>query len=65
MKDYQQRVIDEKAELDERREKLNSFFGGSIYSGLDHDEQSRLQLQGSLIKMLSDVLEPRICAFSE
>ena len=31
---HQQRVVDEKRDLDEKLEKLNAFFGSPIFAGL-------------------------------
>lgn len=47
---HQQRVVDEKVELDQRREKLESFYSTSIFQGLPNSEQSRLLRQEFLVK---------------
>lgn len=60
---HQQRVVAEKAELDNRRVKLFLFLGTSIYAGLEPAEQDRLQKQHSLMVDLSSVLQERISAF--
>jgi len=61
---HQQRVIDEKRELDERAGKLRSFFGTAIFGTLDDAEQQRLQQQAAVMATYSDILEERIAAFS-
>jgi hypothetical protein len=40
MQAHQQRVVTEKTELDEKRQKLTGFIGGDIYRKLDAVEQS-------------------------
>lgn len=64
MLDYQQRVIDEKAELDERLERLSEFIGGEIYRDLDDAERLRLNRQRDAMNWYSRVLGQRIDAFS-
>lgn len=61
---HQQRVVDEKAELDEKLTKLEAFFESPIYNKLDCSERKRLQLQASFMRAYSDVLGERIVAFS-
>lgn len=66
MQPYQQRAIDEKKELDDRLEKLNSFITSSpIYSGLDAAEKGRLERQRNIMTGYSNVLRERIEAFTE
>lgn len=60
---HQQRVIDEKGELDQRREKLESFYSTSIFHGLPESEQSRLLRQGVAMRTYSEILGERIAAF--
>jgi len=63
MAPHQQRVVDEKAELDEKHIKLISFFGTPIFSSLDSAEQLRLAKQCELMGKYSEVLGERIAAF--
>lgn len=42
MAPYQQRVLDEKAELDSRTESLEKFFGTQTFQDLDSGEHSLL-----------------------
>lgn len=60
---HQQRVVDEKAELDERREKLGTFKNTERFAALPWQEQERLNTQAHLMTMLSAVLGARIAAF--
>lgn len=60
---HQQRVIDEKRELDEKRLKLASFFSTPTYLNLDIMERSRLTKQGHAMSVYSDILGERIAAF--
>ncbi len=60
---HQQRVLDEKAELDDRSTKLQAFFSNPIFSGLPADEQDRLQKQAVAMQAYSEVLGERIAAF--
>lgn len=60
---HQQRVVDEKAALDEKLEKLRAFFNTDIFKGLDEDEQDSLWLQSDHMDDYSAVLGERIAAF--
>jgi hypothetical protein len=62
---HQQRVIDEKKELDGKRERLQSFIGGETYRTLDPTEQSRLNRQLEAMTLYSNILGERIAAFTE
>lgn len=61
---HQQRVVDEKAELDERFEKLRAFIRTPTFNGLDGAEQDRLHQQVAVMGRLSDILGERIEAFA-
>jgi hypothetical protein len=66
MQAHQQRVVDEKQELDSRLEKLLVFIdagNGKIFSGLVTEERQRLTTQARIMKEYSDVLADRIAAF--
>lgn len=63
--DYQQRVIDEKCDLDAKREKLGAFKNTRWFVELPWQEQERLNTQGHIMTMYSAVLGARIAAFSE
>lgn len=60
---HQQRVVDEKTELDDKLTKLTAFFSNSIFLNLDSAEQVRLQTQAKHMQGYSDVLGERIVAF--
>ena len=60
---HQQRVVDEKAELSEKLDKLESFEGGAVYASLSPAEQSRLTRQLLIMKLYGQVLAERISAF--
>lgn len=63
MKPHQQRVVDEKSELDEKLSKLTAFYDTEIYRNLDHDEQKRLVKQADIMAEYSCILGDRIAAF--
>jgi hypothetical protein len=63
MQPHQQRVVDEKTELDERLMKLIAFFDNPIFAGLPADEQDRLKRQKEHMAGYSDVLGERIADF--
>ena len=60
---HQQRVLAEKAELDDRLAKLQAFSLNPIFYGLPTDEQDRLQKQAVAMQAYSEVLGERITAF--
>ena len=62
-KPYQQRVVDEKAELDDRLSKLKAFCFTAMFDELDLAEQNRLRLQEQCMASYSAVLGERIAAF--
>jgi hypothetical protein len=62
---HQQRVVDEKTELDERAHKLSQFIGfNPLFEKLDPAEQERMKVQNDLMWQLSEVLGARIQAFT-
>lgn len=63
MAPHQQRVVDEKKELYEKRDKLTEFQKGSIFAGLPDDEKERLMRQTSIMEEYSGVLAERINSF--
>lgn len=60
---HQQRVVDEKIELDNRREALATFKGSVVFARLSWQEQERLNTQAHLMTALSAVLGERIAHF--
>lgn len=64
MQPHQQRVVDEKTELDTKANALSNFIGHSpIFATLDAAEQERLKVQNDLMWQYSEVLGARITAF--
>jgi hypothetical protein len=63
MKPYQERVIAEKIELDEKRNRLANFMGETVYLTLDAAEQDRLRCQLDAMTVYSKFLGQRIAAF--
>lgn len=63
MQPYQQRVVDEKAELDARRTKLATFMYSDTYAEVDPAERNRLEKQLRAMTAYSDALAERISAF--
>lgn len=60
---HQERVVDEKTELDIRREKLRAFMEGDIYRGLDDSERMLLVRQLFIMGRYSEILGQRIVGF--
>lgn len=60
---YQQRVIDERDELQGREHRLNAFIAGPPFVNIDADEQERMTRQRGLQRALIGVLNERIVAF--
>jgi hypothetical protein len=63
MAPHQQRVIDEKAELDAKIEKLATFRTLGVFASLPDSEQERLVRQHSCMTEYSGILGERIAAF--
>lgn len=63
MQPHQERVVAEKAELDDKLTKLTAFFDSTIFSSLPDEEQTRLRRQAHFMWQYSDVLGERIAAF--
>jgi hypothetical protein len=61
---HQQRVVAEKAELDDKRSKLTAFYSTALFHGLPESEQSRLLRQGVAMRTYSEILGERIAAFA-
>jgi len=63
---HQQRVVDEKVELDKKVTALSNFIGLSpIFDTLDPSEQERLKEQNDVMWQYSEILGARIAAFAE
>jgi hypothetical protein len=66
MQPHQQRVVEEKAQLDKKLVKLHAFCFGSdttIFGSLSPEERDRLEDQYTAMKQYSDILGKRIAAF--
>lgn len=65
MQPHQQRVVDEKTELDKKATALSNFIGLSpIFEKLDPAEQERLREQNDVMWQYSEILGARITAFT-
>lgn len=65
MQPYQQRVIEEKAELDKKAHALSDFIGNSPdFDALVPAEQERMKEQNDLMWQYSEILGARIAAFA-
>jgi len=60
MQEFQERVITEKRELDEKLSRLSDFFRGDIFHGLPTAEQDRMSRQAVIMHSYSDILKERI-----
>lgn len=65
MLDYQERVVTEKADLDEKLSKLSEFVENDIFSNLPKVEQELLSTQLNVMKKYSGLLGKRITLFRE
>jgi hypothetical protein len=66
MQPHQQRVVDEKKELDEKLDKLKAFIDTNpVFKTLPEDERSRLNRQFDAMAEYSNILAQRIMAFPE
>jgi hypothetical protein len=60
---HEERVVQEKQELDDKIEKLSSFLLGQVFENLPDAEQERLDRQIVIMKDYSAVLGERIASF--
>lgn len=65
MQEYQERVVEEKKELDSKLKRLMVFIRGPIFQTIDAEEQERLTRQSKLMDMYSGVLAERISEFGD
>lgn len=64
MKPHQERVVQEKKELDEKATKLSEFIGTNpVFLTVDAAEQERLKEQCEIMWQYSEILGSRIAAF--
>lgn len=64
MKPYQERVIEERAQLGGRIQRLAEFLGGPRDMPVDPQELSRMRIQLEIMKAYEAVLKERIGFFS-
>lgn len=65
MKPHEQRVIDEKTELDEKIQKLVAFFQTETFEGLSSYDQALMQMQANAMLTYAGILMLRISQFVE
>ncbi len=63
MQPYQQRVIEEKRELDDKKQRLKQFLKGPTFATLGEEEQVRMNQQLCAMDSYSAILGERIAAF--
>ena len=64
MQPHQQRVVDEKTELDKKAKALSDFIGlNPIFETIETQERERLKRQNDIMWQYSEVLGERIEAF--
>lgn len=64
MEAYQERVVAEKDEANDRMEKLKAFLFTDTFRALPVDEQGRLVRQEFILQLYVQVLVERIAAFN-
>jgi hypothetical protein len=62
--DYQQRVIEEHAALQDKCDKLEVFLWSDVFNKLPKDERTRLVMQLGFMRAYRSVLDQRIDAFT-
>ena len=62
---YQQRLMDEKLELDKKLTKLISFFDSQWFFTLPEAEKNRMEMQSYMMKEYSSILNERIKDFKK
>lgn len=65
MQPHQQRVVDERAELHAKMERLSGFTLSDTFAGLDRAEQDRLRRQLGWMAGYRAVLDERTAAFKD
>jgi hypothetical protein len=64
MEPHQQRVIDERRDLDDKLSKLNAFMSeNAIFDGLPEEDRRLMRLQGHAMAQYSGILAARIERF--
>ena len=65
MEQWQERVIQEKKELDEKIDKLKKFLDEESIDALDQTERLRLEVQLTIMESYSNILHARILSWSQ
>lgn len=65
MKPHQERVVQEKEELDQKRSKLDLFFKSATFDTVSGEEQALLRYQAEVMAHYSHLLAKRIELFKE
>ena len=65
MQPYQQRVVDEKSQLDDKLTALKAFWDNPLFATLPDDEKQRLERQSVVMEEYSNILGERIANFKE
>ena len=65
MEQWQERVIQEKKELDEKIDKLKKFLDEESIDALDQTERLRLEVQLTIMESYSNILKARITSWSQ
>ena len=63
MRPYQERVVQEKTELDSKLSKLVEFIDGPNFGAISTPERRRMLRQEDAMRIYSSILEERIRAF--
>lgn len=63
MQPYQQRVVQEKKDLDDKCEKLDSFLASTPFDQISLAERNLLRTQLMVMALYSEVLDQRIALF--
>lgn len=61
---YQERVLAEKADLDEKRHKLEAFMKTETFTGLPEADRDLLQQQAAAMDLYASILDKRIQLFT-
>lgn len=60
MDKYQERMVAEKSDLDDKIKKLGEFIDGHVFSGLDAEDQTLLRMQRIAMVSYSRILTQRL-----
>ena len=63
MQPHEQRVMDEKAELDARLERLRAFMAGQTFRSIDNLQRDLMARQAAYMSAYSQTLGERIATF--